>query len=74
LQGETRNYFSGFEGSQAVPTGPYGRGNAHDWNYFFLYITFEGLHQSEIFMFSMGGLLVKHAVQRGIWLPTQHLL
>jgi hypothetical protein len=25
-------------------------------------------------MLSLGGLYVKHAVQRGIWVPTQHLL
>jgi hypothetical protein len=25
-------------------------------------------------MLSLGGLHVKHAVQRGIWVPTQHLL
>jgi hypothetical protein len=46
-----RSYISGFEGSQAVPARPSGRGNAYDRNYFLM--TLEGLH-------------VKHAVQRGI--------
>jgi hypothetical protein len=29
---EERNYISGFEGSQAVPAGPSGRGSAYDRN------------------------------------------
>jgi hypothetical protein len=27
-----RNYIPGFQGSQAVPARPSGRGNAYDWN------------------------------------------
>jgi hypothetical protein len=34
LMGGGRNYISGFEGSQAVPACPSGRGNAYDCNYF----------------------------------------
>jgi hypothetical protein len=34
----------------------------------------EGLHRSEIFMLPFRRLHVKHAVQRGIWVPTQYLL
>jgi hypothetical protein len=46
------DYISGFEGSQAVPAGPSGRGNEYERNHSF-YLMLEGLH-------------VKHAVQRGI--------
>jgi hypothetical protein len=46
------NYISGFEGSQAVPARPYGRGSAYDRNYIFyyyyFYVTPEGLHYGEI--------------------------
>jgi hypothetical protein len=37
-------------------------------------MTLEGLHYNEILTLPLGGLHVKPAVQRGIWLPTQHLL
>jgi hypothetical protein len=30
--------------------------------------------EGEIFMSVLGGLHERHAVQRGIWVPTQHLL
>jgi hypothetical protein len=52
-----------------------------------VHLTLEGFHPNEFqsdirsgtlrqifFMFPLGGLHVKHAVQRGIWVPTQHLL
>jgi hypothetical protein len=35
IWGGVRNYIFGFEGSQAVPA-RHDRGNAHDWNYFFV--------------------------------------
>jgi hypothetical protein len=39
------------------------------------YVTLEGLHYSEILIHQiMEGLHVKAAEQRGIWVPTQHLL
>jgi hypothetical protein len=41
LQGGVRNCIPGFEGSQAVPVRPCGRGNA-------FFMTLEGLHYSEI--------------------------
>jgi hypothetical protein len=66
---------------------PFRRGNAYDQNYFF-YMTFEGLHFNEIWCNIGKGTLdgnfddttmewrlhVKQAVQRGIWVPTQHPL
>jgi hypothetical protein len=33
-----------------------------------------GTVRRNLFMLPLGGLHVKHAVQRGIWVPTQHLL
>jgi hypothetical protein len=30
--------------------------------------------EGEILMLILGGLHERHAVQRGIWVPTQHLL
>jgi hypothetical protein len=33
-----------------------------------------GLHGGEILKLLLGGLHVKQSVQRGIWVPTQHLL
>jgi hypothetical protein len=71
LKGEARHCFSGFEGSQAVPAGPSGSGNMTWIN---IYIMLEGLHYGEMLTLPMGGLHVKHAVQRGIWVPTRHLL
>jgi hypothetical protein len=37
------------------------------------YMTLEGLYCNE-FLSNLGGLHMKQAVQRGIWVPTQHLL
>jgi hypothetical protein len=34
----------------------------------------EGYIKAKLFMLPLGGLHVKHAVQRGIWVPTQDLL
>jgi hypothetical protein len=75
--GGVRNYISGFEGSQAVPACSSGIDNAYDRIFFiwrwkgFIIITFEltlgGLYSGEILTLPMGGLHVKHAVQRGIW-------
>jgi hypothetical protein len=45
LGGGTRNYISGFEGSQAVSACPPGIGNSYDWN-FVIYMTLEGLSRS----------------------------
>jgi hypothetical protein len=39
-----------------------------------LILTSERLHYTEILMLPLGGLHVKHAVQCGISVPTQHLL
>jgi hypothetical protein len=36
--------------------------------------TLGGLHLGEILKLTLGGLHVKHAVQRGIRVPTQRLL
>jgi hypothetical protein len=35
--------FSGFEGSQAVPARPSGRGSANNRNYFFYYLVIYGI-------------------------------
>jgi hypothetical protein len=40
----------------------------------FIFMSLEGLYYSEMLTLPMGGLHVKHAVQRGIWVQTQHLL
>jgi hypothetical protein len=37
-------------------------------------ITLGELHWGEILVLPVRGLHVKHAVQRGIWVPNQHLL
>jgi hypothetical protein len=34
----------------------------------------EGYIKARFFMSPFGGMHMKHAVQRGIWIPTQHLL
>jgi hypothetical protein len=34
----------------------------------------EGYIRATFLMLLLGGLHVKHALQRGIWAPTQHLL
>jgi hypothetical protein len=34
----------------------------------------EGYIKANFFMLPSGGLHVKQAVQRGIWVPTEHLL
>jgi hypothetical protein len=34
----------------------------------------EGYIKAKLLMLQLGGLYVKHAVQRGILVPTQHLL
>jgi hypothetical protein len=39
-------------------------------SYFYMGEATEG----EILMLILGGLHERHAVQRGIWVPTQHLL
>jgi hypothetical protein len=36
--------------------------------------TLGGLHSGEILMLPLGGLNAKHAVQLGIWVPTQPLI
>jgi hypothetical protein len=36
--------------------------------------TLEDLHYDDILILPMGGLHVKHTVQRGILVPIQHLL
>jgi hypothetical protein len=33
-------------------------------------LTLGGLHRGEILMLPWGGLQEKHAMQRGIWVPT----
>jgi hypothetical protein len=38
-----------------------------------LVVTLEVLHQSQILMLPLGGVHVKHAVQRGISVQTQYL-
>jgi hypothetical protein len=43
-------------------------------HYINFFLTLGGLYLGEILMLPMGGLHVRYAVQRGIWVPTQHLL
>jgi hypothetical protein len=38
------------------------------------HLAMEELHSGEILILPWGGLHVKHAVQRGICVPTEHLL
>jgi hypothetical protein len=42
------NYISGFECSQAVSACPSGIGNTYDRNYYYYYVTLEGLHYGKI--------------------------
>jgi hypothetical protein len=39
-----------------------------------LILTWGRLLKGEILMLILGGLHERHAVKRGIWVPTQHLL
>lgn len=36
-------------------------------------LTLGGLYKAEMLQLMLGGLHVKHVLQRGIWVPTQHL-
>jgi hypothetical protein len=47
------------------------RGATSEW---ILNPTSGGVHEVKFLLLPLGGLHVKYAVQRGIWVPTQHLV
>jgi hypothetical protein len=79
-------YIIGFEGSQALPVCPSGKCKllTGTIEVYFIYLFIFGgvgglgrvnrLRLAKILKLPSGGLHVKHTEQRGIWVPTQHLL
>jgi hypothetical protein len=76
-------FIIGFEGSQALLVCPSGKcklltGTIEVYFiYLFIFVGVggvNGLRSAKILKLPLGGLHVKHTEQRGIWVPTQHLV
>jgi hypothetical protein len=74
--GGNRIFIIGFEGSQALPVCPSGKRKllTGTIEVFFCVGGLTGCVRRTILKLPLGGLHVKHTKQRGIRVPTQHLL